>query len=264
MKAQHQSYTWSASVSFHVKGVGSDSWKSRKGWEWLGRLWRLRASWDWVTIRKWGGRVRRRKLRSIWYLSQPGSWHCWTAWGMRPWCQKKGPEKLRTRLSFCIETQGLSKALWKSENAVINISISPRRKKCSTRDEDLCPTWPWPWLFSMRKEECTKQLSRTQPSSRTPHISLHGHSLCTAGNSLLIYRLAAPRLWAPWARKLFSLCFPKVMDRVSSPGMSVEWSVLGWEASGNDSCQNEVFTRFSSVLKVSFEKRKRRRTERES
>lgn len=150
MKAQHQSYTWRASGSFHVKGVGSDSWKSRKGWEWLGRLWRLHASWAWVTIRKWGGRVRRRKLRSIWYLSQPGSWHSWTAWAMRPWCQKKGPEKLRIRFSFCIETQGLAKALWKSERMLWLIpvlvpegeNVLPMMKICAQRGPDH-GCFPW-------------------------------------------------------------------------------------------------------------------------
>lgn len=250
MKAQHQSYTWSTSGSFHVKGVGSDSWKSRKGWEWLGRLWRLHASWAWVTIRKWGGRVGRRKLRSIWYLSQPGSWCGWTAWAMRPWCQKKGPEKLRTRFSFCIETQGLSKALWTSERMLWLIpvlvpegeNVLPVMKICAQRGPDHgCSPWE-------RKNARSSYQGHSPPAAHL--IDPFTASLCTPGNSLSIYRPAAPRLWAPWAQELPSLCFPKVMDRVSSPGMSVEWSVLGCEAGGNDNCQNEVFTRFSSVLKL--------------
>lgn len=117
--------------------------------------------------------------------------------------------------------------------------------------------WPWPWLFSMRKEDCTKEaVSRTQCSSPTSYIPSRPGSLCSWPLSPQP-QPTVPRLRAPRGTKLLSLCFQKAMDRVSSPAVSVEWSLLGWKASGNDNCPNEVFTRISCVESITWKERKK-------
>jgi len=156
---------------------------------------------------------------------------------MRPWCQKKRLEKLRARLGFCVETRGLSWALWKSERMPWLIP------ELVPEGENVLPVmkisvWCGPNHGCFPWERKTAQRSRQEHSAPAPHL-IHPF---TATVFVLLAALSSSTVPLSQGYEL----------RVSSPGMSVEWSLLGWKASGNDNCSNEVFTRISCVESITL------------
>lgn len=194
--------------------------------EQLSRLWRLHASWAWA----WeSGKPRRRKLSSIWHLSQPGKQSCWTAWGVRPRSKRKGPEELRTWLGFCVERQGLSETLWKSEwtLGLIPLIVPTGENVLPVMKISVCRgpghgCLPWERKPSLGK---TVQRRRQEHSPPAPHLIHPSQQVCTP--AILSGSVHLP----PQDCELledsnYFLCFPKVMDGVSSPGMC--WMACFW------------------------------------
>lgn len=88
---------------------------------------------------------------------------------MKPWCQKKRLEKLRARLGFCVETQGLSWALWKSERMPWLIP------ELVPEGENVLPVmkisvWCGPDHGCFPWERKTAQRSRQEHSAPAPHL----------------------------------------------------------------------------------------------